>query len=190
MQQLNKIVKALNQDVLNGTGAKTSEFLLLAFIIALVAIGAFAVTVLIFGSTALLLQSYWCDRLFFQETIFDLMAIEYGIAEFRCRCLWVLGFGLFAVAPLISVATQNKFKQTKYKYLPWAIGCVLLTSSMIFSAVMNFIPFYSYEYLGQAVIFIGGMGISFTFLEEKYSHLSTPLSLICLTGLLIRAWDL
>ena len=36
-------------------------------------------------------------------------------------------------------------------------------------------------------MFIGGIGISFTFLEEKYGHLSTPLSLIILAGLLIQA---
>ena len=59
---------------------------------------------------------------------------------------------------------------------------------MIFSALMNFIPFYSYEYLGQAIAFVGGIGLGFTLLEEKYRHLSPIFSLIILAGLLIREW--
>ena len=172
------------------TRTGVSELLILTFVIALVTLASFLVTVLLFGSTALLLQSYVSDRIIFQESIFNFMAIEGGIAEFRCHCLWALGFGLFAVTPLISVATQGKFKQTRYKYLPWAVGCVLLISSMILSAVINSIPFYSYEYLGQAVMFIGGIGISFTFLEEKYDRLSSIFSPIVLAGLLIRDWKL
>ena len=186
MQQLDKMIEALNQDVLNGTGKKTSELFLIGCVIVLVALATFLVTILIFGSTALLLQSYVSDRIIFQDSIFNFMGINRGIAEFRCHCLWALGFSLFAVSPMISVATQGKFKQTQYKYLPLVLGCVLLISSTILSAVMNFIPFYSYEYLGQAIAFISGIGIGFTFLEEKYSHLSTPFSLIVLAGLLIR----
>ena len=186
MQQLDKIIEALNQDVLNGNGEKTSKLLILTFIIVLVALAIFLAIILLFGSIALLLQSYVSDRIIFQETIFNFAGIEHGIGEFRCNCLGALGFSLFAVTPMISVATQGKFKQTKYKYLPLAVGTVFIVLSMILTALMNFIPFYSYEYLGRAILFTGVIGISFTFLEEKYRHLSSIFSSIVLAGLLIQ----
>ena len=88
MQHLDKMIEALNQDVLNGTGKKTSELFLIGFVIVLVALATFLVTILIFGSTALLLQSYVSDRIIFQDSIFNFMGINRGIAEFRCHCLW------------------------------------------------------------------------------------------------------
>lgn len=42
--------------------------------------------------------------------------------------------------------------------------------------------------LGQAIAFVGGIGIGFTLLEEKYRHLSSIFSLIILAGFLIREW--
>lgn len=186
MQQLNKIINILSEDVLNGTGQKTANVLLNYVFIAFFSCIAILVTILLLCSTVLLLQSYLTGHISYQDSIFDALSVSQGIREFNYRCLCVVGFMLLAVAYPLASVIKRKFESAKYSYILFTVGISIIIWSIYLGISQNFIAFDSGEYTGQLMIIVGIVSSMFTLIEEKYAYLQKYFTLIIMIGAFIR----
>ena len=190
MPQLNKIVDFLSGDVLNGTGEKTANTLLGYVFITFLSCIAISATILLLGLTMLLLQSYLTGHISDRDFIFNALGVSQGIREFNYRCLWLIGFLMLAISPLLKFATQRKVTSNKYSYVLFIIGTLIVFLSIYLGVFQNFITFDSREYIWQAAIIIGVVGNTFTQLKEKYAYLKKYFAWTMMIGVFIRVFSI
>ena len=190
MPQLNKIIDFLSEDVLNGTGEKTANALLRYVFIAFLSCMAILATILLLGLTVLLLQSYLTGHISDRDFIFDALDVTQGIREFNYRCLWLIGFLMVVISPLLRLATQRKVTSDKYSYPVFIIGTLVVFLSICLGVFQKFITFDSGEYIWQAAIIIGVIGNTFTQLKEKYAYLRKYFAWTMIIGVFIRVFSI
>ena len=189
MQQLNKIIDLISEDVLKGTGEKTANVLLRYVFITFLSCMATLATVLLLGSTVLLLQSYLTGHISYRDFIFNALGVSQGIREFNHRCLWLIGFLILVISPLLKLATQRKVSSYKYSYVLFIIGTSIVFWSIYLGIYQNFIIFNSGE-IWQAAIIIGVISTIFTQLKEKYAYLQKYFVWITMIGAFARLFSI
>lgn len=88
------------------------------------------ITAIILLCIGLLMHGYLTSQIVYQESIFKVLNINFGLQEFYSSCWQFIGTLLIALAPLILVV---ELKSKKTLYILIFIGCLcLLTSFIIF----------------------------------------------------------
>jgi hypothetical protein len=175
-EQKSKEIKKNLLDIENEVEANPQIKLLIEIIARIFLLSSLVAISIFIG---LLLQGYLTNHIAYEDLIFDVFNIKYGIHEFNYYCFGVIGCLLFASIPFLSVNNNLKFKKTKY--ILFISGITFLFLHIILLIQTRYRSINSWEYFTQITLIFCLIPMTFSSLSKNHEYLFKAFSLIAIT---------